>query len=54
MDVDNFAQYIFCHISCSAVNVLKYDVSEKLHIMGQIELTPKCMMARKCIFRLNV
>ena len=35
--IDIFGQFIFLHISRSAVNVQKYDASEKEIMMGKID-----------------
>ena len=42
VNVESFAQYIFWRISRRIIDAQKYDVSEKIIIIVQIESAPRC------------
>ena len=47
VNVEMFAQYIFSRISRRVLGAQKYDVSEKIIIIGQVEITAIC--AKICL-----
>ena len=52
MNVEMFAQYIFSGISCTAIDVQKYDVSEKIDYLRANRIDSrmrKDVIARICV-----